>query len=212
MKFIVIQGEDTQKLYKRLTTFLAEAKKRTWDVFTDTLPDTPSLFGTKRLVIYRDYRLLGKRDLKSAEKVDGSLVIYNEGNLPQTFIKTLPKDTKIEKYDLPKSIFSFLDSFYPGNAKNTIKLLHETINSEAVELIFYLLVKHLRDLYWARLDPKSMTLPSWRLSKLRGQAGRMTEENLKKYIEDLAQIDMNVKTSKTDLLSSLDFFIIKNLK
>jgi len=60
---------------------------------TDEFPNTPSLFGNDRLIIYRDYKLLGKNDIKNFDKFDGTLVIYHNSTLPVTFLKSLPADT-----------------------------------------------------------------------------------------------------------------------
>lgn len=91
MKIIVLQGEDTEKSYKRLEKFTTEARNRNWEV-TEILPDsplkateivsTPSLFGSERLFILRDYKLLNKNDLKVLQRFDGNFVIYHEGDLP----------------------------------------------------------------------------------------------------------------------------------
>ena len=56
MKIIVLHGEDSQKSYARLTKFIDSAKSRGWEIVTDEFPNTPSLFGINRLIIYRDYR------------------------------------------------------------------------------------------------------------------------------------------------------------
>ncbi|HTK03588.1 MAG TPA: hypothetical protein VL401_02350, partial [Alphaproteobacteria bacterium] len=127
MKVIILHGEDTVKSYARLKQFINVAKKRNWEILYDDLQGTASLFGKERLTILRDYKLFKNN------KIDGTLVIYHEGNLPAAFLKTLPKDTRIEEFKLPKLIWNFLN-------KPTIEMFHEIIKTEAPEFIFVMLV------------------------------------------------------------------------
>jgi hypothetical protein len=212
MKIIVLHGDDTEKSYERLMKFVESAKKRNWEILTNEFPNTPSLFGSDRLIIYRDFRLLTTRDIKNFDRFDGTLVIYHTGILPQTFLKLMPKDFKMEKFELPKILFTFLESFYPGNSARSLKLLHELTESSAVELTFFMLARHLKDLYWVSIDPATTAYPSWRLSKLKSQASKFGIDKLKQIISDLADIDIKVKTSKADLLTDLDLLMVKQLK
>lgn len=212
MKIIVLHGDDTEKSYNRLTKFIETAKKRSWEIITDEFPNTPSLFGTERLIIYRDFKLLTSKDIKNFDRFDGTLVIYHPGDLPQTFIKQMPKDFKMEKFELPKILFTFLESFYPGNSQRSLKLLHDLIKNTAIELVFFMLARHLKDLYWVAIDPKTDQYPSWRLSKLKSQSDKFGVEKLKQIISKLSDIDIKVKTSKSDLLTELDLLMVKQLE
>lgn len=212
MKIIVLHGDDTEKSYERLMKFVDAAKKRNWEIITNEFPNTPSLFGTDRLIIYRDFSLLTKNDIKNFDRFDGTLVVYHNGDLPQTFLKMMPADFKMEKFELPKILFTFLESFYPGNSIHALKLLHDLTSSSAIELTFFMLARHLKDLYWVSIDPSTSVYPSWRLSKLKFQAEKFGIEKLKQIISELADIDIMVKSSKTDLLTSLDLLIVKQLE
>ena len=114
MKIIILHGDSTIKSYERLMKFIEIAKKRNWEIITNEFPNTPSLFGTDRLKVYRDYKLLNLRDIKNFNRFEGTLVIYHNGVLPQTFLKQMPKDFTMEKFELPKLLFVFLESFYPS--------------------------------------------------------------------------------------------------
>ena len=124
----------------------------------------------------------------------------------------MPADFKLEKFELPKILFTSLESFYPGNSERAIRLLHDLIKTEAVEMIFFMLSRHLRDLYWISTDPKSPQFPAWRASKLKSQANKFGTERLIQIISDLSDIDIDVKTSKANLLTSLDLLMVKQLK
>lgn len=212
MKVIVLHGDNSEASYERLIKFVDTAKKRNWEIVTDEFPNTPSLFGNERLIIYRDFSLLSKKDINNFDRFDGTLVVYHEGVLPQAFLKLMPADFKMEKFELPKILFIFLESFCPGNSTKCLKLLHGLTETEAVELVFFMLSRHLRDLYWVTVDPKTSQFPSWRLSKLKFQAEKFGIDMLKQIIGRLSDIDIEVKTSKADLLTSLDLLIVKQLE
>jgi DNA polymerase III delta subunit len=212
MNVILLHGDDTTKSYARLTKFIDTAKKRSWEVITDEFPNTPSLFGTDRLIIYRNYKLLTKQDIKNFNKFDDTLVVYHDGLLPQTFIKQMPAEFKLEKFELPKILFTFLESFYPGNSTRALQLLHELTKTTAIELVMFMLARHIRDLYWVSLDPNSAQFPSWRAGKLKAQAAKFGIHNLEFIINNLSDIDIKVKSSKADLLTELDLLIVKELE
>lgn len=212
MKIIVLHGEDSQKSYARLAKFIDTAKSRGWEIITDEFPNTPSLFGTERLIIYRDYRKLTKNDIKNFDRFEGTLVIYHDSDLPLTFIKLMPADFKMEKFDLPKLLFGFLESLVPKNSDKSLNLFHEVLKSTPPELVFFFIARHFRDLYWVMTDPASSGFPSWKAGKLKSQASKFSVSELKEIINRLSEIDVNVKLSKGDLTHELDLLVMKQLK
>lgn len=211
MKIIVLHGDNILKSYERLTRFIQEAKKRSWEITEYNLDSVSnqSLFSSEKFYVLKDYKELNKKDIKNIEKFNGNLIIYHEGNIPALFIKSLPKDIKIEKFELPKLIFKFVDSLYPSNANNCLKILHELSTNEPIELAFFWISLHLRNIYWTKIGKPS--LPEWRLNKLKSQANFFSINLLKDIIQDLSNIDISVKTSKNNLKDSLDLLIIKRL-
>ena len=224
MKIIVLHGDDEKRLYERLTRFTQTAKSRSWEV---TLLDSqtltieeqlsaPSLFSAERFFILRDIKKLGKREsvwlTKKSNDLAGNLIIYHEGVIAQSVLKSLPPDTKVEEFKLPVILWNFLDGLYPGNSERCIGKFHLLIEKEAPEFIFTLIAKLFRDLYWLKTDPASLPYPSWRVGKLKPQASKFTSDQLKDLINKLAEIDIKVKTSKADLTNELDLLIIKQLE
>ncbi len=206
MKIIILHGDNTYKSYERLTKFLDEAKKRGWEIINDEISQTPSLFNIERLTIVRKYNLLSPRkDIPNILKAPGTLVIYNEGAIPQTFLKELPKETKIEEFKLPKIIWNFLDNI-------SVKLLHEVIKKEPIEFVFSVLSKRFRDFYWVQVSSETLPYQPWQIGKLKRQAQKYSIDTLKEIIDKLAEIDIKVKTSKADLISELDLLLIKSLE
>lgn len=205
MKTIVVHGDHVTKSYARLTKFLDSAGQRNWEIVEDKIETTPSLFGKERLFIFRGYQKLSGGDLKLLLKIPGTMVIYHESVIPQTFLKSLPKDTKIEVFELPKLIWNFLDN--PG-----VKKLHKLTENEPVEFIFTLLARRFRDLYWVKTDSKTLEVKPWQLSRLKKQAEDFSRNKLKIIISKMAEIDVLAKTSKADLISELDLLLIKYLE
>lgn len=225
MKIIVLHGDHIEDSYKRLQRFVGEANKRGWEVNRISLKDnlslseqmtSKSLFEKESLHILEDLTKIGGRELEwlknKSENIEGTLVIYHKSLLPKTILNSLPKLQKTEEFKLPVLIWKFFDSFYPGNANYSLGLLHSIIETNPIEFIFALLARHVRDLYWVTLDDSNLPLPSWRLSKLKTQAGKFEKGQLKNIINEFAEMDIKSKTSKANLLDELDFLIITQLK
>ena len=224
MKIILLHGNDEARSYLRLTSFIKEAKARSWEVvFLDegsmSIPETLSsenLFPVERFFILKDVKKLGKKEVewlnKKSKSLGGNLIIYHQDYLPVTIIKSLPQPLKVEEFKLPKLLFRFLESFLPKKAKETIELLHEVARSEPHEFIFSLFAKHVRDLYWSKVEPKTLPYPSWRVGKLKNQAVSFSTPLLLGILSSLADIDVEVKTSNAEIIPSLDLLIATKLE
>ncbi len=225
MKIILLHGDYISKSYERLTTFIEVAKKRDWEI-VQINQDSPlslseslsaqSLFAKEKLFILENLNKVNKKELdwlkKKTEKLDGTLVIYYPDEISAALLKSLPKTIKIEEFKLPRLIFIFLERLFPKNSKEAMKLFHQIIENEPAEFVFALIARHFRDLYWIKTDPKTLTLPGWRATKLRKQSDSFTVGQLRQFITDLSEIDIQAKTSKGSLISSLDLLIATKLK
>jgi len=145
MKIIVLHGNDSEKSYLRLTRFIDEAKKRGWDIVNDKIEDTPSLFGTEKLIIVRDYKLIGKKELNLIKKIPGTLVIYSQNKIPAAALKSLDPD-KVELFELPQKLWKFLDNM-------TVSGLHELIKTEPIEFVFAMIAWKLKKRYQTNPTP-----------------------------------------------------------
>jgi len=224
MKVIVLHGDDEKRLYERLQKFIDVAHARSWEVsfideanqsFEEILSAT-SLFGSEQFFILKDVKKLGKKEFswlnKRYTELSGNLIIYYEGTLNATTLKSFPADSKIEEFRLPVLLWNFLDNLIPGKGEFSVKTLHKIIEKNPVEFVFSLIAKHFRDLYWVKIDAVSAGFPFWKLNKLKSQASKFTEEKLRELISLLAKIDVEVKTSKADLTSELDLLLLKHLE
>jgi len=75
-----------------------------------------------------------------------------------------------------------------------------------------MLARHLRDLYWVKVEEESLDYPDWRVLKLAKQAAKFTTSDLEFLISALSEIDIKTKTSDSDLRTMLDLMIVKYLK
>jgi len=222
MKVIVLHGDNERASYQRLEKFIEVAKARGWQVnFLDSPEgiserlNSVSLFGQQPFFVIRSINKWPPSTLKKTKKVlekgEGTVVVYHNDFLGKTILESLPKGVKLEEFKLPRLIFDFLDSFYPGNAKRILVLLREVLKKEPPEFVFALLARHVRDLYWAKTD-SPLPVPSWRAQKLKNQAGKFTKGALEEIIKSISETDIKVKTSQAELTSSLDLLAINLLK
>lgn len=224
MRVIILHGDDYTKSFARLKTFKNEALKRGWEFhkISDSTTNIPevlsgqSLFIKEKLVIIDDAKLVTSSIAnwisKNEKNYDTTIVIYSDKKLPSTFLKSLPKATKIEESKLPTKLWNLLDSFYPGNGSYCLKLLHAVVVKEPVEFIFSLLAKQLRDIYWIMIDEDSFPQKGWRASKLKGIGKKFSKEQLQNIIIEFSEIDIKSKTIDVNLLDLLDFVIISKLR
>ena len=224
MKILLIHGDNTFESYQRLNIVLTNSKDKGYRIeiiennkanFQERI-NTKSLFREKTVFLLEKISILKKNDFNWIKKNisinDLFLIIYNDGSLGKTIINSFPKDTKVEEYKLPQLLWKFLDSFYPGNDRKTLQLLNECVKNNPIEFIFSMLSRHLKDLYWVKIEPKGLEYQEWRITKLQNQADKFAKSLLKNIIKEMSEIDLKVKTSKGELLPSLDFMILSKLE
>jgi hypothetical protein len=208
MKITVLHGDHTAASRQRLIEIIQEVKKRGWEVIKDIPIPTASLFAKERLFVVEDISLI--KDLKFES--DFNLLVWHHHQLPARFKKIFPKNTKYEGFKIPQKLWSFLDSLRPGNARVSLALLREVAQTEPVEFVLAMISRTFRDLYWITINPETIKLPSWRLGKLKRQAGYFKPHQLKKIIHRLAAMDISVKTGAANLVHELDLFILTQLE
>lgn len=224
MKITIIHGQDTTASRNRFKKIVQAVRARGWEVSGVILGKlsleeqltTNSLFSGESLFVIDNIKKLAKKDLewvsKNHQGYEGNLLSWYEGDIPAMGLKMWPKEARVEKFDLPKELFVFLESLYPGNSRSSLKLFHSLLGHEHEQFIFIMVARHFRDLYWVTQDKDSMGAPPWRAGKLERQAERFTVGQIKKVINLLAACDIATKTSKQSLIQSLDLIIVSQLK
>ena len=186
MNIIVLHGDNSKAIHERLFVFITEAKKRGWGIkrldinLKESLPEivsNPTLFLEDQLFIFENLKKLTKKDTiwikEKSSNIAGTMVFVNEKTIGKNELNFFPKGTKFEEFNLPVFLFKFIESIRPKN-KEVLKLFHAVIESEPPELVFSLIAKQFRDLYWVKTDPSTIPYPSWKVQKLENQAHYFT--------------------------------------
>jgi len=226
MKAILVHGDNSVKVTERINKFIDVAKSRGWKISrvdkdsSMGLPElltSPGLFSEEHLYLI-NAKSISSTDVrwinKNPKKLSGNVIFYNDSFLSQKAISSLPKMDKIEEYNLPQTIFKFLDSFYPGNPRSALRALKSVMEnkSNTPEFVYALLARHLRDLYIAEKSINLLDYPMWRKRKLLVQSKKFENNKLKKIIKALALADYESKTSNKEPVYLLDLIISTKLE
>jgi len=177
--------------------------------------DSISLLNDQRLIVLEN--LFSGRKTSHKEKI----IDYLKNNQPDNLItwdgkkidgRTISSfNAQVISFDIPSSVFKFLDSLIPGNEKNILSLFHQTIKEMPTEMLFFMLAKHWRLLIIAHdLGPQGLKgMPSWRQTKITEQAQRFKLPKLLLIYEKMLKIDYQQKTGKTplSLICQLDLLL-----
>ena len=226
MKIFLLHGDDFLRAKERLNSLITESKQKGFSVLRVSLEgklnlaeqlSAKSLFETETVYLVENANKIPVDDLKwisrSTEALAGTLIIYNEGFLGARVKGLLPKSLKEEEFKLPPLIFSFLNSFYPGNSSKSVQLLHSLTATEPLEKIVHFLGRHLRDLYWVSRDPSVLPYKQdWRILKTLSQARKFKKGELEGTIGELAEADVVSKTSDNPMIGLLDQIIATRLE
>ncbi|HUW21914.1 MAG TPA: hypothetical protein VMW41_04605 [Candidatus Bathyarchaeia archaeon] len=180
--------------------------------------ESRSLFGQDRLVIIENFfSLPASRDKQTllhylkALPAETSLILWDKKQIDGRLLKSFPVKVKITNFKLSPLLFKFLDSFKPGNARLILDLMHQTLKTEATELVFYMLARRTRDLLVGKdLGKAGLSgLAPWRLGNLLRQGSLFSWQKLLNFHRQLLKIDCEQKTGRASLplKSALDLLI-----
>jgi len=180
-----------------------EANKLEAATLTQILEST-SLFGQDQLLVISN--LLGLPQSQSKDQL--IKILLNNQNQPiclwekKTLSASLKKQflkATIKEFKTPKIVFKFLDSLKPNNSQTSLKLLHQSYQKDAPELIFYLLGRRLSQLIQAKDSADVLKGAPWQINKLKAQAKNFTLNQLLNLHQKLLNLDLQIKTGQTDL-------------
>lgn len=179
---------------------------------------TENLFAPETIIIEN---LLGR--LRSKEKDlcltlissyrgKKNILLWEKKSVTKLALAKLGKNAKVTESKAPQLLFTFLDSFAPGNAKQALKLLHRLAASTEDILIFTLLARRIGDLLIASSGSQPAFV-TWQLAKLKSQAKLWGEASLILLHDRLLGIDEQVKSGQTKLsyLEHLDILLVNLL-
>jgi len=182
MQIILLHGDDTVKSYERLTKFIDEAKKRGWKVTDFSFEEIANQS------LFGDECFYILHDYKLLDKKTIERLKKYSGNLIVYNDAKIPAVAlknlgadKTELFELPQLLWKFLDNM-------SVNGLHELLKTQAVEYILAMMAWKLKQKYLTKPTP-----------------------GVELMIRELAEIDVKSKTSKADLLLSLDLLLSKHL-
>jgi hypothetical protein len=109
----------------------------------------------------------------------------------------LPGFLTIKEFKPKASVFLMLDACYPGNLNKFLNLLHLVNETSNENILFYMLVKHLRSLILIKENQPINIKNQWQLRKLQSQAKLWPKEKLLNFYDSLFKIDSLIKTSSS---------------
>lgn len=225
----ILTGDDIVSSRNKLTELIGEEKnvvridgKKQSLAEIDMALESDSLFGDKRTVVIEYFSKVKPSErlielaLKFEKDPNTTVILWDEVDLSAKISSTL-KSAKSFSFTFPKVYFAFLDGLSP-TSKQSLTLLHELIKSTNPELLFYSMIKRIRQLlliktnvYAESIEFKNMQ--SWQIGKLRKQADFWTLEQLKQQFLALAELDELLKTSglTMPLEKHLDIIMLSDL-
>ncbi len=129
------------------------------------------------------------------------------------------KKAMVKVFQLPQSLFLFLDTIKPRSGKSLPPLFHQTLKSSETEMIFFMLVRQVRlllALNAAKLKDENpidelKRMSPWQKSKLQKQASLFTQDQLLTIYQKLFEIEKAQKTGTlaAPMISTIDFLLLE---
>lgn len=150
---------------------------------------------------------------KHEKSVD--ITLWESKSLSKTVLSHFSKPT-VYHFDLPKSLFEFLDSLLPENGKTAVQLFHKTIATTDIHIVVFMIIRHIR-LLLALKEPSESSIDEvkrmspWQSGKMAKQAKAFSLEKLIWFHKALFEIDLSQKTGKSALTleQSIDFLLLE---
>ncbi|NCO88428.1 hypothetical protein COW98_01830 [Candidatus Roizmanbacteria bacterium CG22_combo_CG10-13_8_21_14_all_35_9] len=219
----IICGEDSTTSFNYYSSLKKNYLDKSYEILdvsssdleniTSWLGQSQSLFSQKKIFFTQNInkRLSRKLNLKINKVVEKLIkdksveVVDWEEEIPSRELK-FPKATVVKEFKPAQNIFKLQDSLYPGNLKNFIYALNQLAETVDENIIFYMLVKHIRNLLTVKSGQSISRLQPWQLAKLSKQAKNWEEKKLLGFYQGLHRIDISTKTSSNpfSLKKSLD--------
>jgi len=139
-----------------------------------------------------------KKILPDVEKIekDFPLFFWEEKELTPAKLNLLGKELKAVNFKTPALIFKFLDSLNPDNLKPPLYFFHELSKDQPAELIFFMLLRRIRELLAVKTDTNLIKGAPWQKSRLIAQAKPFALADLKKIYLNLIELDWRNKTGQ----------------
>lgn len=178
---------------------ILDGKKAALVDLTQALESLSMLFSS-RLVILENFLSSRPAKEKLAYLFSGGfssdLVLWEGKKIPPASIKKFGSEIKVRLFKTPAVVFQFLDNFSPKNKKGGLLFLQRTLKSSPPSLVFFLLVKRVRNLLIVKDGGKLAGMQVWRLRKLQNQTKLFSLGALREIYKKLLLIDVAQKTGE----------------
>jgi len=184
--------------------------------------ESAGLFGTEVLIVIEN--LLSKSEKKGKtydELIEvliknentAQVILWEGKEITPTVIKRLGSRIDVRLHKTPKVIFQLLDGLRPHGGVSLLPLLQETLQTDAAELFFAMLVKRTRQLIMLKDNVAPEGLQGWQAGRLTSQTKSFTMDRLLTMEKRLLEIDISTKTgtSPFPLAQQLELFFVDML-
>lgn len=223
MKSTVLHGENQSASRKKFLELISQAKSEGFEILRinwkkesssnlKLLSRTQSLLSVGVCLAIENFFTGNKKALQLIEETDKNclFIFWEDKTLTPATIKNLQNTFFVQNFPVPTVIFNFLNSLSPNNSKNMIKLFRDAVSQDASEMIYVLIARQLRLLYWVKTEPGSLKLPDWMKNRLKSQSEKFTEKQLIELHGKLLDLDRKSKRSQLpeNLGASLELFLV----
>ena len=181
--------------------------------------DAPSLLGDKRIVVIE--RFFSGPFTKEKTQIlafltknrsSSDIIFWDEKEVEKTSKNKLGIPLNELRYQPPMIIFKFLDGIGLLKGVDLLKQFHEIIKTKDAQLVYSLLLRHIRNLIIAKdLGQRGFgAMPPWQSGKFIRQAHFFELDDIIRLYRQLLSIDYQIKKGQTPLPLStlLDFFFV----
>lgn len=181
------------------------------------------LFGSSKSFFIEN--LFGKK--KKGQELDSILSYLKEQTLHNTITVWEGRDldkkqlshfphATVQLYKVPQTLFVFLDSLKPSGGKNSVLLFQKVLQTQEPEMVFYMIIRHMRILL-ALQDPTGSLidevkrLAPWQSQKMQRQSKQFNSLQLTTLYKNLYTIEKQYKTGDlpTSLTTAIDILLLQ---
>lgn len=223
---IIIHGDHTIKSRERLLNLKAgNAAKEIISLVAGydlnqiiQTVESQSLFNDDRLTVIENFFSSTKQKKQDdilaylkKQTTNPNIIIWEGKQIDGRVLKSFSAAT-IELYKLDTVLFKLLEAVKPLNTTEILALLQQVVKKEPVELVFFMLVRHMRMLLAIKSQsniPETMHMQPWLLQKAKTQASAFSLPKLQALYSSLFEIDARQKKGALtgSLHEELDFLI-----
>lgn len=179
----------------------------------ESVLSTESLFSVETIVIENLLSRLRSKDKDAClELLAGyagskNILLWDKKEITKPNLSKLSK-AKVSNSKAPTALFTLMDSLEPGNAKQALDLLHQTVADTEDIIAFTMIARQVSYLIMIKSGTSPKFAP-WQIGKLKASAAKWQDKQLEHFLSELLKIDLSIKsgTSKLSYTDHLDLLL-----